>query len=368
MADRKNVVLIVDDDPNIHTKMTGFLSSGGYEVISALNGEEALAFVRKEPPDVILLDVMMPGMYGYEVCRQIKGNKDWNHIPIIMITALGGKKDIIEGFEAGADEFLTKPIDPTELTNRIRSVLNIRSALRMKYRLEVMAENQRIHDELTKFIVHEMKDPLTSLLLYCDILMKRRSTNSETLEFIKRISQQSQRLQSLSSNLILLARMEEGKLTLNREMFNLNELASGVQNNFKQMAKLRQINLVVDISDEPCSMQIDANLFRQVLDNLISNALKYSLAGTTVTLKIETLGTALESEPFAPQIRIKIIDEGSGIPKAISDKLALVRKKEHRQPEFVKGLVFCQIVVEAHNGTLTFQPNKPQGTILVIEL
>ncbi len=133
---KKPRILVVDDEKLNVELLEGILSEN-YEVVSAYNGKEALLEVEKNPPDLILLDIMMPGMTGYEVCKELKGNEKTLHIPILMVTGLTEKTEKIKGLEAGADDFLNKPVDVTELRVRVKSLL------RIKYYYDSLLEEQK---------------------------------------------------------------------------------------------------------------------------------------------------------------------------------------------------------------------------------
>ncbi len=133
---KKPIILVVDDEKLNVELLEGILTEK-YIVVSAYNGKEALLEVEKNPPDLILLDIMMPGMTGYEVCKELKGNKKTLHIPILMVTGLTEKTEKIKGLEAGADDFLNKPVDVTELRVRVKSLL------RIKYYYDSLLEEQK---------------------------------------------------------------------------------------------------------------------------------------------------------------------------------------------------------------------------------
>ena len=126
MDKRKSIVLAVDDEPVALDMLEGFLLPDGYELMFASNGPEALTQIEKSPPDIVLLDVMMPEMNGFEVCQRLKGDKRWHHIPIILVTALSSTEDLVQGLDSGADDFLNKPVDSVELRARVRSLLRIK--------------------------------------------------------------------------------------------------------------------------------------------------------------------------------------------------------------------------------------------------
>jgi two-component system sensor histidine kinase/response regulator len=359
---KKGVILIVDDEPIAREVMEGLLFQEGYELTFAANGSEALSGLEERVPDVILLDVMMPGMNGFEVCRRLKTSEQWRHIPIILVTALGSKEDLVRGFEAGANDFLAKPVNELELRARVRSMLQI------KQQYDEIEATLRLRDELASMIVHDMRSPLTVILGYSEMLLMNSTDAPEHIQEIEKIHSQAHRLNSFLNDMLMLAKMEADQPILNRSPVDVNQLVKQVVESNNVIAESRNIPLIVELPVETKQVWLDENLFQRVLDNLISNALKFSPAESTVTVQLEY--------PIAPtseaKFRIKVLDEGPGVSEEhrarIFHKFEIVALKGKDTPQVGLGLAFCKIVVEAHGGIIFVEANKPVGSVFTVEI
>lgn len=336
----------------------------GYELYFAADGYEALAHLDEDEADVILLDVMMPGMDGFELCERLRRNPKWQHVPIILVTALDSKQDLARGLEAGADDFLQKPYNGLELRARVRSML------RIKQRHDELEAALQLRHDLSNMIVHDIRSPLSSIMIYCDLLEGELGGQSETLDTIRG---EANRLSGFLTDMLMMAKMEGGRLMLARSKVDMNELAKATADSFSQMARLKDIDLALDLPKTSHALSVDPSLWRRVLDNLISNALKFSPTRGAVTVRV----TYPENDPAAAlvsavQVRIQVIDNGPGIPEehreTVFDKFKIVASKRRDVSQVGLGLTFCKMVVEAHDGRIFVEPNKPRGSVFTIEL
>jgi len=303
----KDTVLIVDDEPSARDTLEALLWQENYELAFAANGQEALARLNalSPTPDVILLDVMMPGMDGFEVCRQIKGDARWRHIPVILITALDSREDLVRGLDAGADEFLSKPVNGLELRARVRSML------RIKRQFDALEATMRLREDLSHMIVHDMKSPLTVIWMNV-FAMKGRVADPRDLERLNAIEAEARRLDSFLNDILTLAKMQESRLIVNPSPVDVNRMVQAVMETYDAVAQSQNINLVAEVPEEGSRLvPLDASLFRRVLDNLLSNALKFSPPESTVTLRVEYPQTEAGSQPARPLVRLQVLDEGS---------------------------------------------------------
>jgi signal transduction histidine kinase len=366
-VEHKNTILIVDDDPSARHMLQALLAREGYDLTLAASGPEALAHIDELAPDVILLDVMMPGMDGFQVCQRLKADKRWRHIPIILVTALASKEALIRGLDAGADEFLSKPVNDLVLRARVRSML------RIKKQYDGLEATLHLREDLARMTMHDMGGPLTSITLLTELLLKRSTIAPDTIapeyvEEIEEIHTLVQRLNSFLNDMLLVAKMEADKLMLNRSAVDVNQLVLEVERNHSVIAQARGIDLVTDLPEESHQVPLDANLFQRVLDNLIANALKFSPAESTVALRVEYP----EAKTTPPPVRIQVLDEGPGIPRdhrdRIFDKFEIVTLKREGAPQFGLGLAFCKMVVEAHGGHIFVDANEPVGSVFTVEI
>lgn len=355
-------LFIVDDEHSARETLDAFLSTEGYELFFAANGPEALILLPDINPDTILLDVMMPEMNGYELCHRLKTSPDWSHIPIILVTALDSTSDIIEGLEAGADEFLSKPVNKLELRARVRSML------RIKKHYDDLRAALQLREDLVNMAVHDIRTPLTTIMGFSELLLLRNDFSAASRADLEHIFRQTQRLQNFSQDMLMLAKIEQGCVVLNRTEVEVNQLVIEVIDDHRVIAGPRGIHLTAQLPAEPAPLiRLDAPLFQRVVENLLSNALKFSAAKSTITLQVEY--------PPIDQgggVRLKVIDEGPGIPpedrERIFNKFEIAGLKQKGISQTGLGLAFCKLVVEAHGGHIFITGNEPQGSIFIVEI
>ena len=364
---RQITILVVDDEPMAHDVIEGYLFREEYELVFASSGPEALAYLEAMLPDVVLLDVMMPEMNGFSVCQQLKADDRWRHIPIILVTALGGKEDLARGIEAGADDFVTKPVDELELRARVRSML------RIKKQYDELQAALRLREDLARMIVHDARTPLTAIQGFSELLQLNEAMPLEDLEMVNKIYSNARHLDSFLSDILVVAKMEEaGQLILNRSMVSINGLVQRVAEDQNLVADMKQIKIVLDLPSETRLILVDANLFQRVLENLLSNAVKFSPTQSTVKIKVENLEKDGITGPLNPNIRVQFLDEGPGIDQAhrsrIFEKYEVVDLGRQDTQQLGLGLVFCKMVVEAHGGRIFVEDNQPKGSIFTVEI
>ena len=360
-------ILVVDDQSIARRSVEALLLKENYQVDLAVNGAEGLAKAAELSPDAILLDVMMPGMDGYEVCQRLKTHPLLQAIPVIMLTALSDQENLIRGLEAGADEFLTKPVGGLELRARVRSML------RLKAQHDRLVATMRLREDLSHMVAHDMRNPLATVLGYAQLLQSDPGLASGPRQFAAAICQSATRLKHFIDDFLLQAKMEHDHLALNRTAVEFGGLVARVAESHALSAQSRNISIAADI--RPGSLrpvQVDGTLCERVLDNLLSNAIKYSPPGRAITISAEPLPP--NGTPSAPgsQIRLRLADQGRGIPpedrERIFDKYEIVALKEAKTAQIGLGLAFCKLVVDAHGGRIFVEPNHPQGSIFTVEL
>ncbi len=348
-------ILIVDDDNTARQTVEMLLLRQGYDLHFATNGREALASLETLVPDVILLDVMMPGMDGFAVCQQLKTHPIWQHVPVVMVTALDSKEDMVRALDAGADDFINKPVNGLELRARVRSML------RIKQRHDELQSTLQLREDLSNMIMHDIRNPLTTMNVYCDLLAPLIPTAGT--DAFQTIIAQVNRLSSYVTDLLMMAKMERGQLVLQTTPVDINESVRLVYENYAPLAEQKGIRLQVDVPPESPMMVMDAHLWQRVLDNLMMNALKFSRTGGKVVLQV--------TRPRPNHIRLDLSDEGPGIlpehREIIFDKFRIVATGRRDVQQVGLGLAFCRMVVEAHRGRIYTTANPPQGAIFTVE-
>ncbi len=356
-------VFIVDDDASVREAFQAILAADDYEVTFAANGAEALAELPKNVPDVILLDVMMPELDGYDVCRRLKGDRRLAHVPVVLVTVLESKEDLVRGLDAGADEFLTKPVTAVELRARVRSMLRIKSQHdRLKAALKA-------RDDLANMIVHDIRAPLSVIMVHADWLTKTANATPEGRKRAEAIATQSERVNAFLNDMLMLAKLEAGKLILSRAAVDVGELVHMMELEHRVVAESRGISFTVERPAAAKYVMLDPSLFGRVLDNLLSNAVKYSKTGDAVRLVVQYSERASSGQAG---VRIEVQDQGPGIPDPekgrIFEQFEVIEQRRPGVSQIGLGLSFSKLAVEAHGGRISVVDNQPKGSIFVVEL
>ncbi|WP_420642393.1 hybrid sensor histidine kinase/response regulator [Candidatus Leptofilum sp.] len=353
-------ICVVDDNPMAREVIAEQLSIEPYRVTLVASGLQLLEQLETIQPDVILMDVMMPQLSGYDVCHQIKQNPNYQHIPIILVTALNSREDMLQGLNAGADEFLSKPVNGSELRARVRTML------RIKNQYDALQAIMQLREDLAHMLIHDMRNPLTVATLYNNFLLKRNRLEPRDKEYATLVHNSLVNLAGFLDEILTVAKMEEGKLQLLRASYDLNQLIKEVAQNHADITQVNEVTLHLDLPTQPQLAFIDSTLFKRVIDNLLSNALKYAPEGSQVTIRL--CKNELSEQSFC----LQIVDEGPGIAPEnygrIFDRYEVVSLKKSGQEQVGLGLAFCKMVVEAHDGRISVSPNTPTGAIFTVHI
>ena len=353
-------LLIVDDEEKNIKLLKGMLKTENYHLYGASNGKEALKLVADISPALILLDVMMPGIDGFEVCRRLKQDEKTRVIPIVMVTLLTEKEHHIRAMEAGADDFLSKPVDQTELIVRVKSLIRIKSYhddlleshREITEKNEKLQELERIKEGLTHMIIHDLNNPLMAISGNLDLFLEEKLGFSESqLLEIKKCLHYCGDLENLIQGLLDIHKMEEGNLELDKEWTNMTELTDYVLDQFVQNAEVKQITLSFPRPGDIPSVKVDRRLTKRVVANLLNNAIRHTPKGGKIEVAIKFLADK-------GGLYFSVRDNGNGLTpeyhRKIFDKFEQVRlkKKGVMVGDVGLGLAFCKIAVEAHGGKI----------------
>ena len=351
-------ILVVDDDPNNFEVIEAFLDGQDYLLHYVASGEEMDSTLNLYNPDLILLDVMMPGIDGVEACRQIKADPKWRAIPIIMVTALSSKSDLSNCIVAGADDFISKPVNAVELRARIRSML------RIKQQYDDVQDLLKQRQDMVNMVVHDLRNPLSSILIGLELLSISDYSHEKRLAKVSQIHASAQSLQTLIDDLLKIALFESGKIVLNRQPTNLCELLKDCVSSFEPIAALRKQSVGLSLP-ETCQEEIalDPAMMRRTFDNILSNASKFSPKNSHIAVNLDFIN--------AEKARVQVTDVGHGVPDELRHKI--FEKYEigsvvTNVPQIGLGLAFCKMVVESHGGYIGVENNHPKGSIFEIIL
>jgi signal transduction histidine kinase len=342
-------VLVVDDSPANLLLLERMLERTGFEPLTARSGELALEAARARAPDLILLDISMPDMDGYEVCERLKADAALRDIPVIFISARNQTIDKVKAFGVGGVDYITKPFQFEEVQARIRTHLRLR-------RLE------RLRDDLTQMVIHDLRNPLTVICGFLDILEGREaqalSAGTQALVTVARRSAED--LLMMIGSILDVARMGAGAMKLRREPCDLGALARSVLAATQPLPGDRAVT--IDAHEPAPGFTADVALLRRVLQNLLGNALRYTPAGGVVRVVVA---------PSPGEIRVAITDAGPGIAPEhqgrIFEKFGQVGDRRNRVGSGL-GLTFCKLAVEAHGGRIGVESEVGRGSTFWVTL
>lgn len=380
-ADHAPRILIVDDEPHNRQLLEVMLMSEGFLFSTAANGEEALAVVAKQPPDLILLDLMMPGMDGCQVAAAIKGNVTTKNIPVIMVTALDDRDAKMLALNAGAEDFLTKPVDRAELRVRVRNLLRLKAygsemasaraiaaeALEEAREARLMAEHANSAKTLfLRSMSHELRTPLNAITGYTELLELgiRGQVNPEQSKDLGRIKRAANYLLRLINDVLTVARLE-GARPLELISIAVNPVLAEVEGLCAIQAKDKGVRLLVTPSDCEVFVTADAERFQQILLNLITNAIKFSAKGDSINVTCDC---------DANMARILVKDTGVGVRPADIDRVfdPFVQVDRHltaaSQQGVGLGLSISRELARAMGGDLTLQSSEGVGSTFTLTL
>ncbi len=280
-ATTPHTILVVDDNEVSLRLLTAILHGAGYTVITGSNSEEALEQINTQSPDIILLDVMMPGMNGFSLCRKLKQDKQTSDIPLIFLTSLSQKEDIIEGFNAGGNDYIVKPFNRQELLARVRNHLRLYDTLQENKRLSRLSEDaSRSKTEFLASMSHEIRTPLNSIIGMAEVLVETPLTD-EQQDYVRIFRSAGESLLEIINDILDLSKIEAGQTGLETIDFHLPSLLDSVVSILSVRAAEQNTTISVQLhSDVPHGLSGDPTRLRQILINLVGNGIKFTENGT----------------------------------------------------------------------------------------
>lgn len=354
-------ILVVDDQPaNIQVVGTA-LGRLGHEIVPASDGPTALRRLALCPPDLILLDLLMPEMDGCEVCRRIRTNPEWKDIPVIFLSAADDKDFIVRALESGGVDYITKPFNQAELISRVRTQLALKCA---HDRLKQLAEDK---DELLGILAHDLKNHLGGMQMSSQLLFerltRRERKDSRTEQLAENIVHTSGQLLAFVKEFLANAAADHG-FNINPAVFNLAEAAAAAIQQYQEAARRKQIVIEATLPPDGTAVHADPSAVDQVLDNLVSNAVKFSTQGTHISVVVTTGPTHVEC---------RIQDQGPGFTD--EDKTRMFRRYVRLsarptggEPSTGLGLSIVRKLVLAMNGELTCDSVTGEGATFCVRL
>ncbi len=362
----KPLILVIVNNIDLIKQIGNFLRKEGYRIAIATETNGVVDLCHNIKPDLILLDTDTAGTNGFEICKELKTKLATSDIPIISITSKINSNEILYAFNAGCNDYIIKPFDPTELLVRINTHIKLN-----RYKLEIVEKNKQLErlniekNELLGIAAHDLKNPIYSIAMLAKVIKNEKSlTKEEIEEFASDIITTSERMLVLISNLLDLNKIDLGQVILKPEEINLKELLFSIIEIYKDRARLKniKINFHSD-NDFPITIS-DRNALFQVFDNLVSNAIKYSFINREIFININT------SEY---KYIISIQDQGPGIreeemPKLFQKFSRLSSKPTGDEDSTGLGLSIVKRYVDMLNGHVYCKSIYGKGSIFYVEL
>lgn len=358
-------IVIVDDTPANLQLLAVMLKERGYRVRPVPGGKLALQAVCKAKPDLILLDINMPEMNGYEVCERLKADKDLADIPVLFISALDETTDKIRAFAAGGVDYVTKPFQFEEVEARVQTHLRLRRLQieqedrnrQLQDQYDRLQKLEQLRDNLTHMIVHDMRSPLLGISGNLEYAMQQCALLPEDCQAsLNDAMASSRRLVDMVSSLLDVSRLEAGQMPVQRAPCDLRASAHGAV----AMLGGTLLHHPVSIQETPSDVgaMCDTALIQRVLVNLLGNAAKFSPPGSPILIEFE--------DP-PDLVRVSVRDRGPGIPPEshakIFEKFGQVESGDPDPRHSTGlGLTFCKLAVEAHGGQIGVESAPGQGS------
>ena len=368
MIDHGTLVLVIDDEPTQRMLSREALEQRGYRVEEADSGEAGLELAREFKPDLILLDVMMPGMDGFEVCRRIRIDPDLHRTPVVIVTALEDLDSIEIGFKAGATDFIAKPIVWPLLGYRLQFALR---ATRMETDLIVSRDEAERASKAKSVILanmgHELRTPLNAIIGFSEYLRdqaRNEAGNEQTTEFLEDICFSGKRLLSTINNILEMANLEAGRIELDRNTIDLSNLLAGVMEKFQPAAAEKGISLDAPGLQDELLVFGDYDVLRRAIGHIVSNAVKFTADG-----RVEIGALRRPSG----EVEISITDSGVGMTEtevmSIMEPFRQADNSLSREQEGSGlGVPLATALLRLHDGDLEITSEPDIGTTVSIVL
>ena len=364
MMDKGNdisTVLVVDDTPENVDILVDILSDE-YDVSVAMDGKTALEDVKENKPDLILLDVMMPGLDGFDVIHELKSRSETKDIPVIFVTAMGEIKDEAKGLSLGAVDYIVKPVNPAIVKARVKNHLELERARKeLKKQNEILVENARLRDDVERIIRHDIKTPLNAILSIPGMIMKDGGVSKDHEDMLKMMEESGYRLLDIVNASMDLYKIETGKYKPRAESVDVIGLLKQVRGETRSLLTEKNITVDVLLLEQPVNeddvflVRGEEMLVYSMLANLIKNAVEASPVNEKVTVTLLS--------PDKPEIRI--LNKGT-VPAEIRDTFFDKYVTHGKEDGTGLGTYSAKLIVEALGGTICYETSEEKGTELII--
>jgi two-component system sensor histidine kinase/response regulator len=351
-------VLVVDDDDRLRKALNDILAAAGADTLTASGGAEALGIMQEDEVDVVVLDVMMPDISGFEVTEAIRTDPRHDLTPIILLTAADARSALVRGFEVGANDFVAKPAEAVEILARVSA--HARGKILANRLVEISALQQR----MVQAMAHDLRNAAAVAHANAHLLLNE-SGDPDIQESAADIATALRRISDLLDDLLLSARIRDQKLVPQRQQVEVAPFLENVLKQARPRARVAKMAVEAEVrSGAPATFAFDPDLMLRVLENIVSNALTHGAsAGDAVTIS---------ADGDERTLRVSVQDRGPGVPEdkreAIFDQWFAVAGGVTSTRGTGIGLALCRDIVEAHQGRIRVEDAEPQGARFVVEL
>ncbi len=359
----KPTILTVDDAPaNIDVVKEVFARD--YIVQAAINGKMALKIIEKKKPDLILLDIMMPEMDGFMLCKHLKSNPDTAGIPIIFVTVIDETEDIIKGFKLGAVDYVTKPFKPPELLARVRTHLELKNAReKIEKQNEKLIEADKLREDVDHIIRHDLKTPLNAVIGFPPILLENQNLTENEINYINMIYKAGYRMLDMINLSLDLFKMERGVYQLDLVSVDVLKVVKNIESEVDEIRKGKNIQIKTELSGRPLNQEDtfiivgERLLCYSMLANLIKNAIEASPKNESILISVDKKESAI----------ISIHNKGV-VPEEIRDKFFAKFTTSGKKTGTGLGTYSAKLIAEIQRGKINMTTSETEGTTITIQL
>jgi signal transduction histidine kinase len=366
--DAKNAIILIVDDIPANLKVLGDILKGeGYKIRPVPNGSLALQVASREKPDLILLDIMMPEMDGFEVCRRLKDIPGLSDIPVIFISALNETSDIVKALKSGGVDFITKPFQAEEVVARVKTHLQLHlQSIVLLEQSRQMKELIATKDKFFSILAHDLRGPLGGFMGLTELMADEsfEFSQQQQKQMIVELNESACSIFNLLENLLEWSRMQQGQIAYMPVTLNLYELVDGCITTLLDSIRKKNISVHVDI---PKGRQVfaDPNMLQSIIRNLVSNAIKFTPRGGDLSISTETSQNG--------RMVVVVKDSGIGMNEAMLDNLFHLNFNKSRpgtdgEHSTGLGLHLCKEFVKQHNGDIWAESTPEKGSMFKFTL
>jgi signal transduction histidine kinase len=352
-------VLVADNVASNRALLRAYLEPEGHQVLEADSGPAALELARREPLDLLLLDAMMPGLNGFDVGAAIKRQPREDFLPVVLISASRDPSSRDLGLKHAADDYLTKPVERTELLARVRNLLALRQRTReLAERNRELVAMQHFREETASLLVHDLKNPMAVVMSNLEYVLDAPLPDDQR-EALNDARRGGLRALRLLSNLLDVSRLETSRMPLTRVVVTVRGLLESVARDREQQLARRNIRLDLPLDD--VEVEVDVDLIMRVAENILDNAARYVPEGGRIVIF---------TRPGAGAVDVCIGNNGDPIPVDKRDQLfeKYTRGEGAQRGNLGLGLYFCRLALEAHGGSITIEEQPGLPTVFALRL